>query len=144
MSQLVRRSLKAYGIGSWNPNEKVFVEALVGGSEGEEESLWAFMSKETFETLSEMAPIKLSRHTMTKEAKELGILEPSKLRKFSEQYMKEAFTKKSMELGEHPEVIMQFVQGRTGELKVSHLHYDNLLRKTDLVYSSWLGFLNKS
>ncbi|UXD22062.1 hypothetical protein IPA_01260 [Ignicoccus pacificus DSM 13166] len=99
------------------------------------------MSKETFEALNEMAPVKISRFGVPKKAKELGILEPSKLRKFSEQYMKEAFAKKSMELGEHPEVLMQFVQGRTGELKVSHLHYDNLLRKVDIVYPSWLEFL---
>ncbi len=58
--------------------------------------------------------------------------------------MKEAFAKKSMELGEHPEVLMQFVQGRRGELKVSHLHYDNLLRKADIVHLSWLEFLRTS
>jgi intergrase/recombinase len=142
-------------IENWNPNEKVFVDALgrieerckcfeehcrcwLGIKRGRKSALWSFMSKETFEKLNELAPIKLSRTWVSKKAKELGILEPSKLRKFSEQYMKEAFAKKSVELGEHPEVLMQFVQGRTGELKVSHLYYDNLLRKADLVYPTWL------
>ncbi|UXD22226.1 hypothetical protein IPA_02740 [Ignicoccus pacificus DSM 13166] len=145
-------------IASWNPTEKVFVEPLgkveerckcfethcrcwLGIKRGKKSALWAFMSKETFEVLNEIAPTKLSRHCVSKKAKALEILEPSKLRKFSEQYMKEAFAKKAQELGEHPEVIMQFVQGRTGELKVSHLYYDNLLRKTDFVYPSWLEFL---
>jgi len=39
---------------------------------------------------------------------------------------------------------MQFVQGRVGELKVSHLHYDNLLRKVDLVYPSWFEWLDEN
>ncbi len=145
-------------ITSWDPTERVFVEALgrvedrckclethcrcwLGIKRGKKSALWAFMSGETFEASNELAPLKLSRHYVTKKAKAFGILEPSKLRKFSEQYMKETFARKAQELGEHPEVLMQFVQGRTGELKVSHLHYDNLLRKADLVYPSWLEFL---
>ena len=69
--------------------------------------------------------MKLTRQYVSKKAKKLGLLDPSKMRKFAEQYMKEAFAEKANEIGEHPEVLMQFVQGRTGELKVSHLHYDN-------------------
>ncbi len=49
--------------------------------------------------------------------------------------------KKAKELGEHPEVLMEFIQGRTGELKISHLHYDNLLRKADLVFPEWIKWL---
>ncbi len=145
-------------LANWNPSEKIFVKPLgkveerckcfeehcrcwLGIKRGRKNTLWVFMSKETFEALNELVPIKLSRTWVSKKAKELGILEPSKLRKFSEQYMKEAFAKKSIELGEHPEVLMQFIQGRTGELKISHLHYDNLLRKADIAYPSWLNLL---
>ncbi|NPA85486.1 MAG: hypothetical protein GXO07_05745 [Crenarchaeota archaeon] len=55
--------------------------------------------------MNEMAPVKISG---------FDGLEPSKLSK--EQHAN--FPKKSAELGERSEVIMRFVQGRMGELKV--------------------------
>ena len=143
---------------SWSPHEKALVEPLgrveerlwcgkehcrywVGISRGRKRALWAFMSKELAEA---MEGRKLDRSKVTKRAKALGAIEPSKLRKFSEQYMKEAFAKKASEIGESAETLMAFVQGRVGELKVSHLHYDNLLRKADLVYPEWLKWLREN
>ena len=52
--------------------------------------------------------------------------------------------KEASEMGESAETLMAFVQGRVGELKVSHLHYDNLLRKADLVYPEWLKWLREN
>ncbi|NPA85603.1 MAG: helix-turn-helix domain-containing protein, partial [Crenarchaeota archaeon] len=111
-------------LASWNPTEKVFVEPLgkveerckcfethcrcwLGIKRGKKSALWAFMSKETFEALSELAPARINQKRVDKAREKLRLIKPSKLRKFSEQYMKEAFAKKVNELGEHPEVLMQ-------------------------------------
>ncbi len=147
-------------VANWSPSERVYVEPLkrfeeqckcferhcrcwMGLKRGKKSALWAFMSKETFEALSSVEPI-TNRSYLTKKAKKLGIIEPSKLRKFAEHFMKEAFAQKAQSLGEHPETLMQFIQGRVGELKVSHVHYDNLLRKADLVFPKWLEWLERS
>lgn len=58
--------------------------------------------------------------------------------------MKSVFSKYPELLeGDSPETIMSFIQFRTGELKVSHRHYDNLRRKADKLYPYYLKRLEE-
>ncbi len=83
----------------WNPNEKVYVEPLgkveerckcfeshcrcwLGIRRGKKSALWAFMSKETSEALNEIAPMQINQKRVDKVRERLGLIKPSKLRKF--------------------------------------------------------------
>ena len=116
-----------------------FVRCWIGVKRGKKGALWAYFSKETFEAIKDIGRVR--RDYVSKKAKELGILAPMMMRKFVEQNVKAVFANNFF--GEEPSALMAFMQGRTGELKVSHLHYDNLLKKMDALYPRWLTWLKK-
>ena len=100
------------------------------------------MSKETYEYFSAIAPVRITKDMGKKYKKKHRLLNPSDMRKIAEQWMKSIFSKYPDLLeGDSPETIMAFIQFRTGELKVSHRHYDKLRRKADKLYPYYLKYL---
>lgn len=106
---------------------------------------WIYMSRETYEYFSAIAPVRVTKDMGKKFRKRHGLLNPSDMRKIAEQWMKSVFSKYPNLLeGDTAETIMAFIQFRTGELKVSHRHYDNLRRKADKLYPFYLKYLERT
>lgn len=100
------------------------------------------MSRETYEYFLAIAPVRITKDMGKKYRKKHRLLNPSNMRKIAEQRMKSIFSKYPDLLeGDSPKTIMAFIQSRTGELKVSHRHYDNLRRKADKLYPYYLKYL---
>ncbi len=147
-------------LANWNPDEVVRIKELRGRSEPRlvcfeefcryylgikrrnKQAGWIYMSRETYEYFSAIAPVKITKDMSKKYRRKHKLLNPSDMRKIAEQWMKSVFSKHPELLeGDSPETIMAFVQFRTGELKVSHRHYDNLRRKADKLYPYYLEYL---
>ncbi len=147
-------------LANWNPDEVVRIKELRGRSEPRlvcfeefcryylgikrrnKQAGWVYMSRETYEYFSAIAPVKVTKDMSKKYRRKHRLLNPSDMRKIAEQWMKSVFSKHPDLLeGDSPETIMAFVQFRTGELKVSHRRYDNLRRKADKLYPYYLKYL---
>ena len=148
---------------NWNPSEVIRIKELRGRSEPRlvcfdgfcryylgikrrnKQAGWIYMSRETYEYFSTIAPIRITKDMGKKYRRKHGLLKPSDMRKISEQWMKSVFSKYPELLeGDTAETIMAFIQFRTGELKVSHRHYDNLRRKADKLYPIYLKYLRET
>ena len=148
---------------NWNPNEVVKIKELRGRSEPRlvcfdefcryylgikrrnKQAGWIYMSRETYEYFSSVAPVKITKDTGKKYRRKHGLLKPSDMRKIAEQWMKSVLSKYPDLLEEDTaETIMAFIQFRTGELKVSHRHYDNLRRKADKLYPFYIKYLTET
>ncbi len=103
------------------------------------------MSRETYEYFLAIAPVRITKDTGKKYRRKHGLLKPSDMHKIAEQWMKSIFSKYPELLeGDTAEKIMAFIQFRTGKLKVSHRHYDNLRRKADKLYPYYLKYLEEA
>jgi len=101
-----------------------------------------YMSRETYEYFSAIAPVRVTKDMGKKFRKRNGLLNPSDMRKIAEQWMKSVFSK-------YPNLL----EGDTAEPswcssnlepKVSHRHYDNLRRKADKLYPFYLKYLERT
>ena len=150
-------------VANWNPYEIIGIKELRGRSESRlvcfnefcryylgikrrnKQAGWIYMSKETYNYFSKIAPVKITKDMGKKYRRKHRLLHPSDMRKIAEQWMKTVFSMQTELLeGDSPETIMAFIQFRTGELKVSHRHYDNLRRKADKIYPYYLKYLKQT
>ena len=121
---------------NWNPGEVVKIKELRGRSEPRlvcfdefcryylgikrrnKQAGWIYMSKETYEYLSTIAPVRITKDMGKKYRRKHGLLKPGDVRKIGEQWMKSIFSKYPELLeGDTAETIM-VIQFRTSELRV--------------------------
>ena len=112
-------------LANWKPDEVVRIKELRGRSEPRlvcfeefcryylgikrrnKQAGWIYMSRETYEYFSAIAPVKVTKDMSKKYRRKHRLLNPSDMRKIAEQWMKSVFSKYSDLLeGDSPETIM--------------------------------------